>query len=58
MSPNPLQPLIEAVSHGVLWFIPVLLASAALKGLFSARLKGAAGERAVARVLNRLGNDK
>ena len=55
MLPNPLQPLIEAVIHWALWFIPVLLAIAALKGLFSARLKGAAGERAVARVLNRLG---
>ena len=55
MSPNPLQPLLEAVIHGALWFIPVLLAIAALKVLFSARLKGAAGERAVARVLNRLG---
>ena len=55
MSPNPFQPLLEAIIHGVLWLIPVLLAITALKALFSARLKGAAGERAVARVLNRLG---
>ncbi|HYQ90480.1 MAG TPA: nuclease-related domain-containing protein, partial [Candidatus Competibacteraceae bacterium] len=55
MSPNSFQPLIEAVIHRMRWFIPLLLAIAALKRLFSARLKGAAGERAVARVLNRLG---
>ena len=55
MTPNPFQPLLEAVIHGALWYIPVLLVLAALKLLFSARLKGAAGERAVARVLNRLG---
>ena len=55
MSPNSFQPLIDAVIHRMLWFIPLLLAIAALKRLFSARLKGAAGERAVARVLNRLG---
>ena len=55
MSPNLFQPLIEAVLHWALWFIPVWLAIAALKGLFSARLKGAVGERAVGRVLDRLG---
>jgi hypothetical protein len=55
MSPNPFQPLVEAVIHGALWCFPLLLAITALKVLFSARLKGAAGERTVARVLNRLG---
>jgi len=55
MSPNPLLPLIQVVIHWVLWFIPIWLVIAALKGLFSARLKGAAGERAVGRVLDRLG---
>ncbi|HYQ90535.1 MAG TPA: nuclease-related domain-containing protein [Candidatus Competibacteraceae bacterium] len=55
MAPNPLWPLFKAVIHWALWFLPILLAITALKVLFSARLKGAAGERAVARVLNRLG---
>jgi hypothetical protein len=55
MSPNLLQPLVQVVIHWALWFIPVLLAITALNVLFSARLKGAAGERAVGRVLNRLG---
>ena len=55
MPANFYQPFIALVIHWALWFIPVLLAIAALKVLFSARLKGAAGERAVGRVLNRLG---
>jgi len=55
MPSNFYQPLLDLVIHWALWLIPVMLAITALKGLFSARLKGAAGERAVGRVLNRLG---
>jgi restriction system protein len=52
---NPFQPIINVVVHWALWLLPVLFALTALKLLFSARLKGAAGERAVGKLLNRLG---
>jgi hypothetical protein len=55
MPSNPFQPTLHVVIYWALWLIPVLFALTALKLLFAARLKGAAGERAVARVLNRLG---
>ncbi len=55
MPSNFYQPLIDLVIHWALWLIPVMLTITTLKWLFSARLKGAAGERAVGRVLNRLG---
>ena len=52
---NPFQPIINVVIHWALWLLPVLFALTALKLLFAARLKGAAGERAVGKLLNRLG---
>ncbi|MEE4376158.1 MAG: nuclease-related domain-containing protein [Candidatus Competibacteraceae bacterium] len=55
--PNPFQPIFAATIQPLLWVFPALFTLAGLKLLFSAWFKGMAGERAVARVLDRLGQD-
>ncbi|NJN46914.1 MAG: NERD domain-containing protein [Candidatus Competibacteraceae bacterium] len=55
--PNPFQPIFAAIIQPLLWVFPALFTLAGLKLLFSAWFKGMAGERAVARVLDRLGQD-
>jgi hypothetical protein len=54
---NPFQPLIAAAIQPLLWVFPVLFALTGLKLLFSAWFKGVVGEKAVARVLDRLSQD-
>lgn len=55
MPVNPYQPLIDTFFNIVSWLIPALFTVTALKLLLSAKLKGAAGERTVRKVLDGLG---
>lgn len=54
---NALPPIFDTVFYGLLYVIPIILAIGGIKILFGARIKGAAGERAVSNALKGMGTE-
>jgi hypothetical protein len=52
VTPISFDPILHSTRH-LLWLVPAFLTLGSLKLLFAAKLKGAAGEAAVAAILNR-----